>query len=45
VKEPIGAYTFHVTFKAGAATQTYSGTFTAVDQHRRGPHRVDPAYG
>jgi hypothetical protein len=39
-----GSYTFHVTFKAGASTQAYSGTFTAQDQHRRGPLRVDPAY-
>jgi hypothetical protein len=39
-----GSYTFHVTFKAGAAVQDYSGTFTAVDKRRRGPLRVDPAY-
>ena len=39
-----GSYTYHVTFKAGAATQSYSGSFTAQDQHRRGPLRVDPAY-
>ncbi len=39
-----GKYTFHVTFKAGAAAQSYSGAFTALDQHRRGPLRVDPAY-
>jgi hypothetical protein len=39
-----GKYTFHVTFKAGAVAQNYSGAFTAVDQHRRGPLRVDPAY-
>ena len=39
-----GSYTFHVTFKAGPATQTYSGKFSAVDRHRRGPLRVDPAY-
>ena len=39
-----GSYTFHVTFKSGAVAQAYSGTFTAVDQRRRGPLRVDPAY-
>ncbi len=39
-----GIYTFHVVFKAGAQTQSYSGTFTAQDQHLRGPLRVDPAY-
>ncbi len=39
-----GQYTFHVTFKSGASAQSYSGTFTALDQHRRGPLRVDPAY-
>ena len=38
-----GQYSFHVTFKAGAAVQSYSGAFTAQDQHRRGPLRVDPA--
>jgi hypothetical protein len=33
-----------VTLKAGQETQTYSGKFTATDNHRRGPLRVDPAY-
>jgi len=39
-----GSYTFHVTFKTGAAAQVYSGAFTAIDKRRRGPLRVDPAY-
>jgi hypothetical protein len=39
-----GSYTFHVIFKAGSAARDFSGTFTAIDQHRRGPLRVDPAY-
>jgi hypothetical protein len=39
-----GVYTYHITFKAGAAVQTYSGMFTAQDRHLRGPLRVDPAY-
>jgi hypothetical protein len=39
-----GTYTFHVAFKSSSAAQDYSGTFTAIDQHRRGPLRVDPAY-
>jgi hypothetical protein len=40
----IGSYIFHVTVKAGQQTDNYSGTFTATDQHLRGPLRVDPAY-
>ena len=40
----IGSYTFHVTVKAGQQTDNYSGTFTATEQHLRGPLRVDPAY-
>jgi Protein of unknown function (DUF4038)/Domain of unknown function (DUF5060) len=39
-----GVYGFHVTFKDGQESHTYSGQFTATDQHRRGPLRVDPAY-
>ena len=39
-----GSFTYHITFKAGSVAQNYSGTFTAIDQHRRGPLRVDPAY-
>jgi hypothetical protein len=39
-----GDYTFHVVFKAGALTENYFGRFTALDEHRRGPLRVDPAY-
>lgn len=39
-----GAYTYHVTWKAGKEGGSSSGSFTAVDQHRRGPLRVDPAY-
>ena len=40
----VGTYTFHVTMKAGQQTESHSGTFTATDQHLRGPLRVDPAY-
>jgi len=40
----VGSYTFHVTMKAGQQTEIHSGTFTATDQHLRGPLRVDPAY-
>lgn len=39
-----GEYTFHVAFKAGAQSSTWSGSFTATDNHRPGPLRVDPAY-
>ena len=40
----IGSYTLHVTVKVGQQTENYSGTFTATDQHLRGPLRVDTAY-
>jgi hypothetical protein len=39
-----GVYTYHVAFKAGAETEAFSGKFTALDQHRKGPIRVDPDY-
>lgn len=39
-----GRYTFRVAVKAGRQAESYSGTFTAVDQHLRGPLRIDPAY-
>ncbi|MGP8268487.1 MAG: DUF4038 domain-containing protein [Terracidiphilus sp.] len=39
-----GVYTYHITFKAGAVVRTYSGKFTALDEHRRGPIRIDPDY-
>jgi hypothetical protein len=39
-----GTYTYRVIFKAGIAAQSYSGKFTASDEHRRGPLRIDPAY-
>jgi hypothetical protein len=39
-----GAYTYHVTFKAGVETRTFSGKFTASDEHRRGPLRIDSDY-
>jgi hypothetical protein len=39
-----GQYDFHVTFKSGAAIQSWSGSFMAQDRHLRGPLRVDPAY-
>ncbi len=39
-----GRFTFHVAFKAGGGTQNYSGRFAAVNAHRKGPIRVDPAY-
>ena len=40
----VGSYTFRVTVKAGQQTESHSGTFTATDQHLRGPLRVDLAY-
>ena len=39
-----GAYTFHVALKAGSSTKDESGIFTATDERRKGPIRVDPAY-
>jgi hypothetical protein len=39
-----GTYTFHLLLKRGAQSEEYSGGFTAADEHRRGPLRVDPAY-
>ncbi len=37
-------YSLHVTFKDGQERYIYSGQFTATDQHRRGPLRIDRAY-
>ena len=39
-----GPYIVNVTFKSGDTVKGYFGIFTAQDQHRRGPLRVDPAY-
>jgi hypothetical protein len=39
-----GHYGFQVTFKDKQEPHTYSGEFTATDQHRRGLLRADPAY-
>jgi len=39
-----GQHAFHVTLRLGQENHTYSGQFTATDEHRRGPIRADPAY-
>jgi len=39
-----GDFTFHVVLKIGGAERTFEGEFTAVDEHRNGPIRDDPAY-
>ncbi len=39
-----GSYAFHVTLKTPAGAQSFTGSFTATDQHLRGPLRIDPAY-
>ncbi len=39
-----GDYAYSVTYRQGAFEATGSGTFRAVDGHRRGPVRVDPKY-
>jgi hypothetical protein len=39
-----GPHTFHATLKLGQESHSYSGQFTATDEHRRGPIGADPAY-
>lgn len=39
-----GSYKYSLTFSEGAFQKTTSGTFQAVDVHRRGILRVDPQY-
>jgi hypothetical protein len=39
-----GNYSYEVTFHQGDFSKSYSGTFKAVDAHRRGIVRVDPKY-
>jgi hypothetical protein len=40
----VGEYRYSVTYKQGDFAPQYSGTFHAVDAHRKGPIRVDPQY-
>jgi hypothetical protein len=39
-----GDYAFRVILKIGAAEEAFEGRFNAVDEHRNGPIRDDPAY-
>ncbi len=39
-----GEYKYSVTYKQGGFERSSSGTFRAVEAHRRGPLRVDPQY-
>jgi hypothetical protein len=39
-----GEYSYAVTYRQADFTKTYSGTFRAIDGHRRGIVRVDPKY-
>jgi len=39
-----GDYTYSIAYRQGGFEKTHSGTFHAVDGHRRGPLRVDPKY-
>jgi hypothetical protein len=39
-----GDYNYVVTYRQGGFEKTHTGTFRAVDGHRRGPVRVDPHY-
>jgi len=39
-----GEYKYSVTYKQGDFAPEYSGTFRAVDAHRKGPIRIDPQY-
>jgi hypothetical protein len=39
-----GEYEYHVEYRQGRSISSYDGTFRAVDAHRRGILRVDPAH-
>jgi len=39
-----GEYSYSIAYRQGAFEKTYTGTFRAVDGHRRGPVRVDPKF-
>ena len=40
----VGDYTYSVNYQQGWSTRSFSGTFRAIEGHRRGPIRVDPQY-
>ena len=39
-----GAYKYNISYRQGAFQRNYAGVFHAVDNHRRGPIRIDPQY-
>src|SRR6476661_6316623 len=39
-----GSYKYTISYRQGAFQKTYAGTFQAVDNHRKGPIRIDPQY-
>jgi hypothetical protein len=39
-----GDYRYSITYRQGWGSKTSTGTFRAIDGHRRGPIRVDPQY-
>ena len=39
-----GNYTYRLALKLPSGTETYTGGFTATDEHLRGPVRVDPEH-
>ena len=39
-----GDYAYSVTYRQGSYTKFQTGSFRAIDGHRRGPVRVDPKY-
>ena len=39
-----GKYEYSVTYWQGRTSKIFTGTFRALDEHRRGPIRIDPKY-
>jgi len=39
-----GDYKYAITFRQGTFQKEYTGVFHAIDNHRRGPVRIDPKY-
>jgi Domain of unknown function (DUF5060) len=39
-----GEYEYSVTYRQGRTSKIFTGTFRALDEHRRGPIRIDPNY-
>lgn len=39
-----GSYKYNISYRQGAFRKEYAGVFRAVDNHRKGPIRIDPQY-